>query len=318
MFSELPQARVRVVCDQRPERLREIGPRFPGVGLAAGVDEALAAYGVDAAVICTPATAHYDTICQCLEAGKHTLVEKPMTTQRDHAEEVIDLAASRGLLLMVGHTFLYNAGIRALKACVDADRVGRVYYLHSRRTNLGPVRQDVDALWDLAPHDISIFNYLLEDTPAWVSAVGGRVLGNCREDVGFISLGYPGGVVAHIHVSWADPNKIREVAVVGSGGRLVFDDLNSAAPVRVFTRDAGATGNGSVTSPRVEASEPLKNQCRHFLECAAQGRPPLTCGRAGLEVVRIMEAIDRSVENNGTPVELEEDLCGRLTQPFAT
>lgn len=318
VFGELPQARLRVVCDQRPERLREVGQRFPAVVLAAEIDEALHTEGVDAAVICTPATAHYDLICRCLEAGKHILVEKPMTTRRDHAEEVIDLAASRGLLLMVGHTFLYNAGVRALKACIDAERVGQVYYLCSRRTNHGPIRQDVNALWDLAPHDLSIFNYLLDDTPAWVSAVGSRVLGNCREDLGFISLGYPDGAVGHIHVSWADPDKTRELVVVGSGGRLVFDDLNAAEPVRLF-KAASPAGenhrgghNGHLPLPAVVASEPLKNQCSHFLECIVQERPPLTGGRSGLEVVRLMEAVDRSVERNGMPVALEElDLCVR-------
>lgn len=317
VFNELPQTCVRVVCDQRPDRLREVGRRFPAGLLTSEIDEALRTDGVDAAVICTQATTHHDLIRRCLGADKHVLVEKPMTTRQDHAEGVIDLAASRGLTLMVGHTFLYNAGVRTLKACVEARRVGRVYYLYSRRTNLGPIRQDVNALWDLAPHDVSIFNHLLDDTPAWVSAVGSRVLGNCREDVGFISLGYPEGAVAHIHVSWADPNKTREVVVVGSDGRLVFDDLNEMEPVRIFERGAtpaaeGATygedrlsvRSGAIVSPNVKASEPLKNQCSHFIECVVQGRPPLTCGRSGLEVVRVMEAIDRSVEHHGMPVEL--------------
>jgi predicted dehydrogenase len=233
---------------------------------------------------------------------------------------LINLAQSRGLILMVGHTFLYNPGVTKVKEYIGRGDLGRVYYLYARRTNLGPIRRDVNALWDLAPHDISIFNYLLDSVPEWASAVGAKVLRNCREDVGFISLGYPNDITAHIHVSWADPNKVREVVVVGSNKRIVFSDINTLEQVRVFEKGIAPVAaeseissygeyqlqirDGDIISPRIEVSEPLKNQCVHFLECVAQGSRPLTDGWAGQAVVRVMEAIDRSIERKGAPVDI--------------
>jgi len=323
MFRELPDSRVVVVCDRRASRLQEARRRFPGVELTAEVEDALRLDGVDAAVVCTEATAHHSVARRCLEAGKHALVEKPMAMTVADAEELIALAESKDVTLMVGHTFLYNAGIRKVKAYIEQAEAGRVYYLYARRTNLGPIRRDVNALWDLAPHDVSIFNYLLDSVPEWVSAVGAKILRNSREDVGFISLGYQDGIVGHIHVSWADPNKVREVVVVGSDKRIVFNDLNALERVRVFEKgvipapaEAPSYGeyhflmrDGDIISPKVEVSEPLKNQCGHFLECVTQGSCPLTGGREGLEVVRVMEAVDRSLERRGAPVEVIQGEC---------
>jgi predicted dehydrogenase len=318
VFSELSQSRVVGVCDRRPDRLQEVARRFPGVELADSVEDALRLDGVDAVVICTEATAHHDVARRFLVTGKHILVEKPMTTTAADAEDLIALAGSRGLTLMVGHTFLYNAGVRRVKAFIDEAEVGRIYYLYARRTNLGPIRRDVNALWDLSPHDISIFNYWLDSTPEWVSAVGAKVLRNSREDVGFVTLGYQDGIIGHVHVSWADPNKVREVILVGSDKRVVFNDLSSLERVRVFEKgvtplppEAASYGeyhflmrDGDIVSPRIEVSEPLKNQCRHFLECVAEDRRPLTDGQAGLDIVRVMEAINRSIDLNGAPVEI--------------
>ena len=318
VFDELPQTRVVAVCDQQTDRLQEVHERFPGVGLTTELKDLLNWNGIEAIILCTPAVTHYDLARACLEAGKHILIEKPITTRSGEAEALVNLAEARRVVLMVGHTFLYNPGIRKVKACIEQEELGRIYYLHARRTNLGPIRRDVNAIWDLAPHDVSIFNYFLNDTPQWVSATGSKVLHNCREDVGFISLGYADGIVGHIHVSWAEPNKVREVVVVGSNRRIVFDDLNNTEKVRIFEKgivlapsEAPSYGeyhflvrDGDIISPRVEVSEPLKNQCSHFVECVIQGLQPLTNGKVGLEVVRVMEAIDQSVNLRGTPVEL--------------
>jgi predicted dehydrogenase len=244
-----------------------------------------------------------------------------VTTNAADAEALTTLAETKGVTLMVGHTFLYNPGVQKLKDYIDQGQMGRVYYLYARRTNLGPIRHDVNALWDLAPHDISIFNYLLDSVPEWVSAVGARVLRNGREDVGFISLGYRDGIVGHIHVSWAEPNKVREVVVVGSDRRIVFDDMNPLERVRVFDKGVAPVmaepasygeyqflmRDGDIVSPRVEVSEPLRNQCSHFLECVKGDRRPLTGGQQGYDVVRVMEAIDRSIERQGAPVEVMEN-----------
>ncbi len=318
VFSELPQAQVVVVADQRPERLEEVKRRFPHVQVTTRVKDALAVEGVQAAVVCTPATTHYEIGMRCVEAGKHVLVEKPITRTVEEAEDLSTRAESQGLTLMVGHTFVYNPAIRKMKEYVDRAALGRIYFLYSRRTNMGPIRQDVNALWDLAPHDVSIFNFLLGDVPEWVSAVGAKVLRNGREDVGFISLGYRPNIVAHIQVSWADAYKVREVVVVGSDRRIAFNELNPLERLRVFDKGVSTIQteaknfgeyqlqmrDGDIISPTVETSEPLKNECLHFIDCVTSGVPPLTDGWAGLDVVRVMEAIDRSVAQRGAPVEL--------------
>ena len=325
VFSELPNVRVVSVCDQRPDRLEEIARRFPGTHLTTQLDVALQQDGVDAVIVCTNATTHFSATHRALTAGKHVLVEKPLTTTSADAEHLIALADAQSVVLMVGHTFMYNPGIRKVKEYIQAGE-DQVYYLYSSRTNLGPIRGDVNALWDLAPHDVAIFNYLLDSTPQWVSAVGAKVLRNCREDVGFISLGYQGrdaDIVGHIHVSWADPHKARELVVVGSDRRIVFNDLNGIEQVRVFEKGVKATPaepltygeyhlqmrDGDIISPRLEVSEPLKNQCRHFLECVASGAKPTTSGRDGERVVRVLEAVDRSLKLKGAPVEVLKDTC---------
>jgi predicted dehydrogenase len=318
VFNELPSTRVAVACDLREQRLQEVGRHLPGVMLTTSVDEALQSPDVDAVVVCTDATTHHAVARRCLEAGKHVLIEKPMTTSVAHAQELMEVADLRKLVLMVGHVFLFNPGVRKVREHIAQGKCGRLYYLYARRTNLGPIRRDVNALWDLAAHDVSIFNYLLDSYPAWVSAIGLRVLGNGRADVGFVSIGYPNGVVGHMHVSWADPNKVREVVVVGSDSRIVFNDVNTAEQVRVYERGVTPSSpemasygeyhfhmrDGDIISPKIEVSEPLKNQCSHFIECVEQGTLPLTSGQEGLMVVKIMTAIDKSIEHNGAPVEI--------------
>ena len=300
------------------DRLREVQERFPDVQVAEDVAEALLTAEFDAVVISTEATKHHEVSCQCLRAGKHVLVEKPLAVSSEQAEEMIELAERNDLTLMVGHTFIFNSAVQKIKEYVDRRDMGHLYYLYACRTNLGPIRRDVNAIWDLAPHDISIFNYLIGSVPSWVSAVGSRVLGNHHHDVGFITLGYEDGLVGNIHVSWADPNKVRELVVVSSSKRIVFDDLNDMERIRIFEKgvvpadpEAASYGeyhflvrDGDIISPKIEVSEPLKNQCDHFLSCIETGETPETDGKVGLDVVRIMEAIDKSIEQNGMPVEI--------------
>lgn len=319
VFSELPEVESVTVCDPRGERLAEVSRRFPDVRLTTDLDQLLNMSNIDAAVVCTGAVTHYDVVHRCLEAWLPVLVEKPMTTSVADALELIDTAKRHRLTLMVGHTFLYNGAVDKLKDLVEEDEMGQLYYLYSRRTNLGPIRHDVNALWDLAPHDISIFNHLIGRMPEWVSAVGSNILGNCRHDVGFISLHYSDTVVGNIHVSWADPNKVRELVVVGSNRRVVFDDTQPIERVKIYEKgveplpdEAESFGeyqyqmrDGDIVSPRIAPSEPLKNQCRHFLHCVRTGETPRTDATAGLEVVQIMRAIDRSIEQNGAPVFIE-------------
>jgi predicted dehydrogenase len=316
VLRELAGSRIIVACDRDPARLSTLRRTLTGVETTVDVEAALCHPGVDAVVICTEAASHHPIARSSLLAGKHVLVEKPLATSSRHADALLALATTANRVLMVGHTFLYNGGVRKLKDYIAQAEVGRIYYLHARRTNLGPVRDDVNVVWDLAPHDVSIFNYLLDASPEWAIAVGARALDTPRDDVAFVTLGYPDGVLGHIHVSWVEPEKTRQVVVVGSQKRLVFDDTNLKERVRVFNAGIApaprpsASGNGrlvvedGVNIPLVEASEPLKTQCAHFLEAISSAAEPLTGGAAAREVVRVMEAIDRSLRLRGARVEL--------------
>ena len=320
VFNELPHSRVIALCDSDPGRLRYMKRWFPEVQLTTEIETLLCQESVEAVIICTPASTHYEVAQRCLLSGKHVLVEKPITTTVSNATELIALAESQRLLLMVGHTFLYNPAVRKLKEYIMQGDAGRIYYLYARRTNMGPIRDDVNALWDLSPHDISIFNYILDGTPEWVSAVGAKVLRNGREDVGFVSLGYYPDIIAHIHVSWADAHKVREVVVVGSDRRMVFNDADPLERLRVFHKGVTVTEpeapnfgeyqlsmrDGDIVSPKIEVSEPLKNQCIDFLECISSGSHPVSDGTIGREVVRVMEAIDFSMQHKGVPVPVEK------------
>jgi predicted dehydrogenase len=316
VFRELPGTHVVAACDTSIERLEQVAAEFPDVKLVDRLDAALTIPDVDCAVVATPASTHFEVAAQCLASGLHVLVEKPMTTDSADADELIELASSCERTLMVGHTFVYNAAVQKVREYLAAGALGDVYYMYARRTGLGPIRTDVNALWDLASHDVSIFNYLLGVEPDWVSAIGLCVLGNEREDVGFVCVGYPGGLIAHIHVSWTDPNKTRELVVVGSDKQIVFDDLNARERVRVFSRGVTQVApknqsygeflfqlrDGDIVSPLIEAGEPLKEECAHFIEAVCTGQPVLTGGTEGRAAVRVMEAIDHSIARGGAPV----------------
>jgi len=319
VFSEIGGSRLCMACDPDEIRLRGVRERYHLLATTTDWQEAIRDRWVNAVVIATPASTHFELARYALVLGKHVLIEKPLASTVDRARELVELAEQSGLVLMVGHTFLYNDGVRKLKDLVSAPDFGRAYYLHATRTNLGPIRSDVSTIWDLATHDVAIFNYLLGAVPAWVSAVGSRVFSHEREDVVFATLAYADGVIANAHASWLDPNKVRELVVVGSRQRIVFDDLNNVERVRIFEKGVAAeekeadtfghfrllVRDGDIISPWVAPSEPLRNLATHFLDCIRAGKPPLTDGRNGLDVVRVLSAIDRSVAGNGAPVEVE-------------
>jgi predicted dehydrogenase len=318
VFNDLPGVELAVVCDQSAERLAQVRSRYPATATSDDIAGVLAGGRVDAVVIATPASTHKPLVQAALESGHHVLVEKPMALDVAGCDALCDLAAASGRALMVGYTFLYNAGVRKMKECMAPDAFGQAYYLHATRTNLGPIRQDVNAVWDLAPHDIAIFNYLLDDRPVWASAIGTRVLKTSRDDIAFATLGYQNGVVGNIHVSWSDPNKVREVVAVGSRRRVVFNDLNDIERVRYFERGVTAgeaiaetygefkllVRDGDIVSPKVEPSEPLKNQCLEFVEAVTTGRVPLASGNFGCGVVRVLVAIEASMRARGAAVEV--------------
>jgi len=271
---------------------------------------------IDAVVIATPASVHYQLARAALESGKHVLVEKPMTTEVRQGEELLALAERAKRVLMVGHVFLFNPGVRRVKRYLDEGFLGRVYYVSMIRTNLGPIRMDVSAAWDLAAHDVSIVNYWLGSEPLAVSAVGGTWINPGIEDAIFATFRYPDDVFVNLHCSWLNPRKSRDITVVGERSMLTFDDMNLAEPLRLYdkqvTEDRTAPGyvdsfasfrasvrEGDITIPKVALGEPLKVECDHFLDCIETGAAPESGAREGLGVVRALEALHRSARNRG-------------------
>lgn len=327
VFQSLPGVRVVLGADPDPERLAAAARLFPQVRFTHDPAEVLGHPRLDAVVIATATATHGPLAAAALEARKDVLCEKPLTTSAAEAQRLVALARERERVLMVSHVFLYNSGIRALRSYIQEGRLGRVQYLYATRTNLGPIRTDVNAAWDLASHDLAIFTFLLSATPLEVSAQGARVLSGGHEDVVFVSLRYPGNVMAHAHVSWLDPRKVRQVTVVGTRQMAIWDDLDNVAPIKLFDKglrdypegavDFGEfrflTREGDILIPKIDLQEPLKVQANHFLECVRERRAPLTDGVNGLEIVRQLEGIDRSLGAHGAPVEIAP-LAGALSR----
>lgn len=318
VFSELPDVRVLQISDPNRAALDSMRARYPLINTSTSPGEILDNPAIEAVVIATPAARHYDLAKSALQKGKHVLCEKPLTRTVAEAEELVAAARSAKRVLMVGHTFLFNNAVRKMKECVRAQAFGTPYYLHARRNHLGLIRQDVDAVWDLAPHDIAIFGFLLDAEPTHVSAMGGRFLSAERCDVAFASLRYPGGVIGNIQVSWVDSNKIREVVAIGSRQRVVFNDLDTLETVKIYDKgvsvdkDVDSYGefkyllrDGDIHSPKVNMVEPLKAECEHFLDCVRNGKTPLSDGTNGLAVVRVLVAIETSLARDGAPVEVK-------------
>ena len=317
-FKDILDSDVTWCCDSDTERLKNIGNRFPEINTTTKDLDIVENNDIDAVIVATPASTHYEIVKTCLQAGKHVLVEKPITTNIEHAEHLVEITENTNRILMVGHIFLYNSGIQKMKEYITKGDFGQIYYLYSTRTNLGPVRRDVNVAWDLAPHDVSIFGYLLNSQPLWVSATGTKALKNHNCDVSFITIGYPEDVIANIHVSWLDPNKVREIAVVGSQKRIIFNDLDTQEMIRIYEKGISCINqpnnygdflrfsvrDGDIISPKIDINEPLKNQCQHFLDCIKNNSDPLTNAQNGMDIVKILSAIQKSLDRNGTTVEV--------------
>jgi predicted dehydrogenase len=329
VFSSLPESKVVAIADPRPERLRVARQRFKEAHVFEGHKELLANTTLDALLVATPASTHAEIVREALEAGLHVLCEKPLCLRPDDAKSLIRLADARGLILMVGHVFLFNAGIIKLRKLIQERELGAIQYLTCQRTNLGPIRRDVSAIWDLASHDVSIVNFLLNSLPIAVSAVGHSYFRQGIQDVAFITLTYPEDVLVHLHVSWLDPVKVRQITVVGDRKMVTWNDLSTFGPVRLFDKgvikerhyaDFGQfqllTREGDVMIPRIPMEEPLIVQDRHFLSAIRKEVECVSDGRFALDVLKVLVAIDNSMKAGGAscPVtELEdhqENLAG--------
>jgi predicted dehydrogenase len=297
--------------------------QYPLLQFSERAQEVLGDGQIDAVAIATPPDSHFELSKAALSAGKHVFVEKPMANSSAECRELIALAEKQQRVLMVGHTFLYNAAVNKVREYVQSGELGEVYYLYSQRLNLGRVRQDVDAMWNYAPHDLSILLYWLGRMPLRVSARGSAYLQDGVVDVAFVQLEFAGGVIANVHVSWLDPNKVRRMTVVGSQKMVVYDDMAPDHKVQVF--DKGITRQdlsvslgefdsfgkfqliqraGDLLMPKVDFIEPLKVQCQHFVDCIVKNQKPLSDGESGLQVVRILEAAQRSREAGGGMMEV--------------
>ncbi len=314
-FQGLPNCRVLYLCDLNQERLSSIGRAYPDTRQTTSFEEVLNDKQVEGVVIATTASEHYHLAKQALLAGKHTYVEKPMTLKTAEAEELITLAKKADRKLMVGHLLLYHPAVIRLKELIQSGELGEIYYLYSQRINLGVIREDENALSSFAPHDLSVILYLLESFPTSVSARGQAYLRPDIEDVVFVNLTFSKNRMAQLQLSWLDPHKIRMITVVGSKKMVVFDDMESSEKLKVYdkgiTKPFFATYGeslhlrfGDITIPHLEMTEPLTLECRHFIECIQNNLEPKTGGQQGLEVVRILEAAQLSLEKEGVPVPL--------------
>lgn len=314
VFSEFKESRVAAVSDINQGRLDMIGQKYPGVKRHADYRRILGDPRVDAVVVATNLTAHYRIVKDALAAGKHVLVEKPLTASVKEAEALAALARKKKHVLMVGHTFLFNAGVAKLKEYIESRGIGKLFYMHAVRTNLGPIRKDANALWDLASHDISIFLHLLGRMPVKVSASGGVYLRKGVEDAVFLTMKFPGNVVGNIHASWLEPSKVRTLTLIGDKKMAVFDDINQLEPIRIY--DKGVVKekrydtfgefqlilrDGDVHIPKVALSEPLKNECAEFIRAVKAGRAKASGGDFGVKVVKVLCAAQRSLERDGAP-----------------
>jgi predicted dehydrogenase len=318
-LADLEGADLAVVADVDPAKTRKLARRYPTLRGTDRVDEVLDDPSIEAVVIVTPAETHYDLARRAMERGKHVLVEKPLALKPEDSRALAEAADRTGLVLMVGHTFEYNPAVRRLKGLVRDASFGGVRYIYSTRVNLGIFRPGINAMWNLAPHDLSILFYLLEETPSSILAVGRSYLKPGVEDVVFLFMDFPSGVLAHVHVSWLDPSKVRRLTVVGERKMAVYDDLDDEQKLKLYDRgfesalfEEGGIRDyqvrlraGDILAPKVENTEPLRVECAHFVECVREKKRPLTDGWNGHRVVVALAAADESLRAGGKRIAID-------------
>ena len=297
-------AELRWLCDLDPELRATFAPRYPRAQVTADFDDLVNDEGLDAVVIATPAVTHYELAKQALEAGKHVLVEKPPALNASEAEELVAIAEPQGLVLMPGHLLLYHPAVRTMKALVDSGELGEVLCVYSNRQNLGKIRADENALWSLGVHDLSVILHLLEEEPSEMWAHGNSFLTPGVEDIVFCYLRFPSGKIAHMHLSWLDPHKMRKLTVVGKEKMVVFDDMELERKITIYekgpwqpthTYGEWQTRTGDIFSPKIPSDEPLRLECRHFLELIDGEGDPMRAAQDGLAVVRVLEQLQTSL-----------------------
>jgi predicted dehydrogenase len=306
---------VKAVCDKNPGALRRASHLYPGLDLTTDYSEVLTSPNIDAIAVVTPVWTHFDLAKAALENGKHVFVEKPFTSTTAQAEELIELADRKNLKVMVDHTFLFNGAVRKIRELVDSGALGTLYYFDSTRVNLGLFQHDINVVWDLAPHDLSIMDYVIQQQPQALVATGGKHL-NGLADLAFITIYFPGNVIAHVNVNWLSPVKVRTTLIGGEQKMLVWNDLEPDEKIKVYDKGVTMTTkeglrdllvsyrSGDVWAPKVEQAEALKVELEYFVDCVLKDRTPFNDGAAGLRVVKLLEAADHSLRERGRIVSL--------------
>jgi len=317
-FQKNHDMKLKAICDFSPDRLKAAGDNYPGVALLNSVDELINDNEIDAIAIATPVSAHFDLAKKVLMAGKHVWLEKPMTETSEQSKILIDLAEKKNRVLIVDHTFIYTGAVRKIKEIIDRGELGDMIYYDSTRVNLGLFQKDVDVIWDLAPHDISIMDYFMPFKKLTVSATGSHYYGNKITPKALLTIYMENNIIAHINVSWVSPVKIRQTLIGGTNKMILYDDNQPSEKIKIYDKGVEMVSTkedlyhmkvqyrvGDMYAPKVEDLEALALETKHFVECINKGTQPITGGLAGLEVVKILEASKKSLEGNGIPIDLK-------------
>jgi predicted dehydrogenase len=314
-LDRMDEAEVVAVCDKSPAARRKVAKAYPGVLVTDDARELMSSREIDAVAVVTPVWTHYELAKAALQNGKHIFVEKPFTTNAAQAEELIELAARKNLKIMVDHTFLFTGAVQKIKQLLQEGALGKLYYYDSTRVNLGLFQHDVNVVWDLAPHDLSIIDHLISQTPEAISATGQTHL-NGHEDVAFITLYFPDKVIAHINVNWLSPVKVRTTLIGGEKKMLVWNDLEADEKIKIYDKGVNIKTreglynllvhyrSGDMWAPQIEQVEALTRELSYFVECIAKDKKPMNDGEAGLRVVRMLEAANASIRKRGALVHL--------------
>jgi predicted dehydrogenase len=315
VFTELPNVRLKYICDNDPSKLQSIEKSYPQSKTAENLEPILRDPEVKGIVIASSALSHYPLSKEALLADKDVLVEKPMALNSNDAEEMLEIAKKGKKILMVGHLLIYHPVMDRLKEMVASGELGNIYYIYTQRVNLGVIRQDENALLSFAPHDLSVILHLLDEEPVMVSAHGESYIQKRIEDVVFLSLQFSDGKMANIHLSWLDPHKLRKITIVGSKKMVVFDDMEASEKLKIYDKGVGSTSYstygeylslrfGDITIPSIKMVEPLRAEAEHFIQCIESRKEPKTGGLDGLKVVKILMAAQESLKGKGLPVAL--------------
>ncbi len=324
-FINQPDASVTRICDLSTERLQHMQRLYPSLQVTEDYKDLMRDPDLDAIVIATSPASHHKLAKEALEMGKHVFVEKPLTTSAEDSLELVHLAKEKNLVGMVGHTFIYSPAVLKIKELLDAGELGDIHYISTTRVNLGLFQEDINVVWDLAPHDISIFNYLLGAEARRVQGIGHSYIQPGIEDVAFLTYSYPGDRLAHIHVSWLDPNKIRKTTVVGSKKMLVYDDCSNVEKIRVYDKGVDVQRHydtfgefhlayrfGDIHIPKLDDGEPLKSETAHFLDCIRKGSRCQSSFEHGHQVVCALESACTSIHESGRSIEIDYNLSSAV------